>query len=43
MRLTGIVLALLVLAGCSQPVSVNPTPEPTRLDCDLIFPGPGAA
>jgi nitrous oxide reductase accessory protein NosL len=36
------VLAIaLLLAGC-QSVAGTPQPEPTKLDCDLIFPGPGA-
>lgn len=39
--LTAILLVAL-LAGCQQ-VDGTPQPEPTKLDCDLIFPGPGAA
>jgi uncharacterized protein YcfL len=37
-----IVITALLLAGC-QSVQGTPQPEPIKLDCDLIFPGPGVA
>lgn len=43
LRIATAVLVTVLLAGCQQAVSGTPTPEPVKLDCDLIFPGPGAA
>jgi hypothetical protein len=37
-----LVLVTALVAGCSPSVSGTPQPEPTKLDCDLIFPGPGS-
>ena len=36
-------LVVLVLTGCARTVDATPVPEPQRIDCDLIFPGPGGA
>lgn len=40
---TILILITLVLSGCGPTVDGTPQPEPLKLDCDLIFPGPGAA
>ena len=35
---------IAVLSGCARTVDATAVPEPERpIDCDLIFPGPGAA
>ncbi len=36
-------LVVMVTTGCARTVDATPVPEPLKLDCDLIFPGPGAA
>ena len=36
-------LVVLVLTGCARTVDATPVPAPQKLDCDLIFPGPGGA
>jgi hypothetical protein len=38
--LTPLILIVLVLTGCKPAVSGTPAPEPRKIDCDLIFPGP---
>ena len=40
--ITALILVTLVLTGCDPVVSGTPVPQPQKLDCDLIFPGPGA-
>jgi hypothetical protein len=35
-----VILVAALVSGCSPSVSGTPQPEPTKLDCDLIFPGP---
>lgn len=40
--LTILILATLVLSGCDRAVTGTPVPQPQKVDCDLIFPGPGA-
>lgn len=39
MRLA-VAVAVLFLSGCGHVIDGAPTKEPTRLDCNLIFPGP---
>lgn len=39
MKLIVLAIAAVLVAGC-QPVAGTPQPEPQKLDCDLIFPGP---
>lgn len=41
--ITILIIAALVLSGCQAAVTGTPVEEPVKLDCDLIFPGPGAA
>ena len=36
-------LLILVTTGCARTIDATPVPEPLKLDCDLIFPGPGGA
>lgn len=36
-------LLILVITGCSRTIDATPMLEPQRIDCDLIFPGPGGA
>ena len=38
-----LILVALVLTGCSRVIDAQPVPQPQKLDCDLIFPGPGGA
>lgn len=40
---TILIIVVLVLTGCQAAVTGTPVEEPVKLDCDLIFPGPGAA
>ena len=40
MKLLSLVAVILLVVGCSQNVAGQSVPEPQRLDCDLIFPGP---
>jgi hypothetical protein len=35
-------IALTVLTGCSKSIEGQAVPQPVKLDCDLIFPGPGS-
>lgn len=43
LRIATIILATVLVAGCDTVVSGTPQPAPQKLDCDLIFPGPGGA
>ena len=43
MKLAALAAAILVLTGCTRTVDATPVPEPQRIDCNLIFPGPGGA
>ncbi|WP_313673294.1 hypothetical protein [Mycolicibacterium sp.] len=36
-------LVVLVLTGCARTIDATPVKEPQKVDCDLIFPGPGGA
>ena len=42
-RLAALACILILVTGCSRTVDATPVPEPLKLDCNLIFPGPGAA
>jgi hypothetical protein len=44
MKLVTVAVLAVLLAGCTRTVDATPQPEPPpRLDCNLIFPGPGGA
>lgn len=43
MKLLALAAAVLMLVGCSRTVDATPVPQPQKLDCNLIFPGPGGA
>lgn len=43
MRYIAAVVLAVVLSGCGEAIEGSPAPEPQKLDCDLIFPAPGAA
>lgn len=40
--LTILILVTLVVTGCDSVVTGTPIPQPQKVDCDLVFPGPGA-
>ena len=37
-RFAALILAAVMLSGCVAKVDGSAVPEPTKLDCDLIFP-----
>ena len=43
MKLVALVAAVIVVAGCTRTVDAQPVKEPQKVDCALIFPGPGGA
>lgn len=43
MKLMALLCAALVVVGCTRTVEASPVKEPQKVDCDLIFPGPGGA
>ena len=43
-RVAAAALVIATLTGCTRTVDATPTAEPPpKLDCNLIFPGPGGA
>jgi hypothetical protein len=43
MKLAALAAIAVLLTGCTRTIEATPVEEPQRIDCDLIFPGPGAA
>lgn len=43
MKLLALAAAVLMLVGCTHTVDATPVPQPQKVDCNLIFPGPGGA
>lgn len=41
-RIVTLVLAVVLVSGCQSAVTGTPQPEPRKIDCDLIFPGPSS-
>lgn len=40
MKLAALAAALLLLTGCQPTITGTPKPEPQKVHCNLIFPGP---
>jgi hypothetical protein len=43
MKLAALAMIVVLLTGCTRTIDATPVQEPRTVDCDLIFPGPGAA
>lgn len=39
-RYVAVLLSAVLVSGCASSVEGAAVPEPTKLDCNLIFPGP---
>lgn len=43
MKFLTLAAAIVLLTGCTRTIEATAVKEPQRVDCDLIFPGPGGA
>lgn len=43
MKLAALAAIVVLLSGCTRTIEATPIPQPQKLDCNLIFPGPGGA
>lgn len=43
MKLAALAAAIVLLTGCTRTIDAQPVKEPQKVDCNLIFPGPGGA